>query len=246
MMIVISVCTVYVVFLFQRRKSRLLKQQLDLKESYEREILKTQIEIRDQTMNDVGKELHDHISQVMALIKLNLNLMQGDGLGSSDKSRLTDARALMEEVVSDIRMLSKTLNGDLISKVGLIAGIRNELERVNRLKIINCRLEVVGPEYEIPPKKAFVVFRIIQENLHNILKHAQCKNVLTTITYAPSEIILMQKDDGVGFDFSDVSQGAGGNGLVNMRRRAAMINAGLEFETAIGKGTMLNLKIIKD
>ena len=63
----------------------MLQQQMEIRENYEKEILRTQIEIRDQAMNDVGRELHDHISQVMTLIKLNMNLLASKGLDEANE-----------------------------------------------------------------------------------------------------------------------------------------------------------------
>ena len=241
MLLVIAFFSTYLFFLFQKRKIRLLQQQQQLKESYEKEILTTQIEIRDQAMNDVGRELHDHISQVMTLIKLNMSLLTGKGLNADDEKRLNESKELIKEVINDIRLLSKTLNGDLILQVGLVEGIRHELERINRLNIIACKLEVTGKEYPLLPNTAFIIFRILQENLHNILKHARCKNVITKLNFTPAGIILTQQDDGVGFDLQNAGSNQG-SGLINMQRRAAMIQAVLEFETSPNKGSLLTLK----
>jgi len=246
MLLAISFFSVYLFFLFQKRKMRLLKQQQQMKENYEQEILKTQIEIRDQAMNDVGRELHDHISQVMTLIKINMSLLSGQGLDAANEARLLETKDILKEVIGDIRMLSKTLNGDLILQLGLVESIRHELERINRLNVIRCSLELAGEEYQISPNKAFVAFRIVQENLHNILKHARCKNVITCISYTSGSIVLTQRDDGIGFDMQEMTGKNSGNGLINMQRRAAMINALLTIDSQPKKGTTLILNIPGD
>lgn len=232
---------------------RLIQQQQEqeqaLKETYEQEILKTQIEIRDQTMGDVGRELHDHISQSMTVIKINLNLLSGKGLDAKEETRLEETKNMLRETISDIRMLSKTLNGDLIQQIGLEQSIKHELERINRLNLVQCTLEIFGQPYDIPSTQAFVAFRIIQENLHNILKHAQCKTVATQLQYSPHQFTLTQQDDGVGFDVEAAQQkddDSFGSGLHNMQRRAALINAQLEINSQQGQGTTLGLTINKN
>ena len=221
----------------------MLQQQQAMKESYEKEILKTQIEIRDQAMNDVGRELHDHISQVMTLIKLNMSQLQGQGLDTANEKRLADTKEMMKEAINDVRLLSKTLNSDLILQVGLVESIKHELERINRLNLIKCSMEVKGKEYDIMPNTAFIIFRIVQENLHNILKHSKCKQVFTALQYTDDGITLVQQDDGVGFNMQKLNAG---NGLINMQRRAAMINAKLNLESEPLKGTVLTLKIDRE
>lgn len=247
MLLVIAFFSVYLFFLFQKRKTRLLQQQQTMKENYEKEILKTQIEIRDQAMNEVGHELHDHISQLLTLIKLNLSRLQGQGLDTVNEQRLAETKDLMKDAINDVRMLSKTLNSDLILQIGLVESIKHELERINRLNIIQCQFEVQGYEYEILPNTAFIVFRIVQENLHNILKHAKCKQVVTILTYSPDGITLIQQDDGMGFNIDQVmNDNKKGNGLINMQRRANLINAGLQIESSPHHGTTLTLRIRKD
>jgi signal transduction histidine kinase len=241
MLLVIAFFSVYLFFLFQKRKMRLLQQQQQLKEAYEQEILKTQIEIRDQAMNDVGRELHDHINQVMTLIKLNINLLTNKGLAAADENRLGDTKNLVVEVINDIRMLSKTLNGDLVTQVGLVDSISHELDRINRLGIFACTLQVEGEPYDMPADRAFVIFRIVQENLQNVLKHARCRNLVTRLFFSTEKFILIQQDDGTGFDMATTS--STGSGLLNMKRRADMINATLQLTGKPGAGTELVLTI---
>lgn len=221
-----------------------MQQQLEMKENYEKEILKTQIEIRDQAMNDVGRELHDHISQMMTLIKLNMSRLSGQGLDEAGEQRLAETKQLIKDTIDDVRMLSKTLNSDLILQVGLTESVRHELDRINRLNIITCSLEIEGEPYDLLPNTAFIVFRIVQENLHNILKHARCKHVHTHLKYSSQGVVLLQKDDGVGFDVTTQNNN-GGSGLINMQRRAALIQAQLNLQSQPGEGTILTLQIEK-
>lgn len=239
MLLVIAFFSVYLFFLFQKRKIR-------LKENYEQEILRTQIEIRDQAMSDVGRELHDHISQVMTLVKLNINLLSGQGLDAANEQRLAETKTLVKETIDDIRLLSKTLDGGLVEQRGLIESIRHELDRINRLGLFNCQMEITGEQFDIPSNTAFVVFRIVQENLQNILKHARCKNVLTHLTFTPTTLTLIQQEDGVGFDTTQLNNSnSNGSGLLNMQRRAAMINATLAIESQATKGSVLTLVVNK-
>lgn len=242
MLLVIAFFSIYLFFLFQKRKIRLLHEQQAMKENFEQEILKTQIEIRDQAMNDVGRELHDHISQVMTLIKINMNLMPDPGEGTDAGKRLAETKGLVRETINDIRMLSKTLNGEIIQQLGLLEGIRHELARINRLNI-NCGLEITGEEYPLPANTAFIIFRIIQENLHNTLKHSRCKKILTAVNFQPGKFSLTQQDDGIGFIVHENDKTDLGSGLLNMQRRANLINAAFSLETEPGRGTKLTLEL---
>lgn len=244
--LVIAFFSVYLFFLFQKRKLHLMRQQEQLRETYEQEILKTQIEIRDQTMKDVGRELHDHIGQVLTVIKIELGQMQEEPAKGAMDDRIGRTKELVSEVIQDLRSLSKTLNADLIQQVGLQQSIAHELARVNKLGLISCHLEVQGDPYTMPAEKEFVVFRIMQENLNNILKHARAKTVNTVLRYDEGSFVFSQKDDGIGFDQDEVmhrSVDGAGSGLLNMHRRAEMVHASLRIESLPGKGTALTLKM---
>jgi len=243
MLLVIAFFSVYLFFLFQKRKIRLLQQQQEMKESYEQEMLKTQIEIRDQTMKDVGRELHDHIGQVLTVIKINLGQLNSKGLDTPNEDRLTGTKDLVGSVIQDLRSLSKTLNGDLIKQVGLVESIAHELNRINKLDLVRCHLEVEGEPFVMPTEKEFVAFRIVQENLNNILKHSRSSNVFTKLTYAANSFTLYQKDDGVGFNINEVSNSNTGSGLLNMQRRSELVNADLQISSQQGIGTQLTLKM---
>ena len=246
MLLVIAFFSVYLFFLYQKRKIRLLQQQQEMKESYEQEMLKTQIEIRDQTMKDVGRELHDHIGQVLTVIKINLSQLSSKGLDTPNEERLTGTKNLVGDVIQDLRSLSKTLNGDLIKQIGLVESIMHELSRINKLDLIQCHMEVEGEPYVLPAEKEFVAFRIVQENLNNILKHARSSNVYTKLTYADDGFTLHQKDDGIGFNLQEVNTrqaDKAGSGLLNMQRRSELVNADLQISSQPGSGTQLTLKM---
>ena len=127
MLLVIFFFTACLFFFFQKRKIRFLQQQLS-KENYEQEILKTQIGIRDRAMNDVARELLDHIVPVMILMKINMNLLAGKGLEVVSEQRLDDTKNRLKKTISDIRMLGKTLHADLIPQPGLVDSIKHEPE----------------------------------------------------------------------------------------------------------------------
>ena len=245
MLLVIAFFSVYLFFLFQKRKIRLIQQQQEMKETYDQEILKTQIAIRDQTMKEVGWELHDHIGQVMTVIKLNLAQVNTTHADELNKERILFAKELVGDVIQDLRSLSKTLNGDLVQQAGLPESIAHELARINKLNLTKCLLEVVGDPYTMPAEKEFVVFRIVQENLNNILKHARSKNVLTRVEYRPALFTLYQKDDGKGYDIEEVKlrKKEVGNGLLNMQLRCDLIKADLNMSSKLNEGTELLLKI---
>src|SRR3954471_13392308 len=180
--IVIVGCAVilfFVIFFYlliiQLHKRRILhqKEMFDLKSQYEKIILQSQLEIQEQTFRNISQEIHDNIGQVLSLAKLNLNTIPQNG--SSDKIALTEE--LLGKAISDLRDLSKSLHPEKIKDIGLTNAIRNELLVMQRAAKLSTELITGDEEIKLSDEKCIIVFRMMQEILHNILKHAKAKNV---------------------------------------------------------------------
>ncbi len=246
MILMVAFFSVYILILFQKRKVRLLKKQQEMQIEHEKDVLEKQVEMRDLTMKDVGRELHDNIGQMLTVIKLNMNMILAQPLEDKVAEKINYTKDLVGDVISDVRLLSKTLNGELVKQKGLLESIKHEINRINKIGVMHCHLTITGKPFPLPEDKEFVVFRIIQENLNNILKHAQCKNVYTELNYQSPLFTLQQQDDGVGYDIdalNDRNLEQMGSGLMNMYRRAELIKARFELSSQPGKGTRLYLEI---
>jgi signal transduction histidine kinase len=215
------------------------KEMFDLKAQYEQTILQSQIEIQEQTFRNISQEIHDNIGQVLSLAKLNLNTIPHEG--ASDKILLTEE--LLGKAISDLRDLSKSLHPEKISDIGLVNATRHELFTFQRASKINTELIADESEITVDSNKSVIIFRMIQEMLHNALKHAKAGKVTVAMRQQDSKLTIEITDDGIGFDAAALRSTETGIGLKSMEQRCKLINAGFIIDSAPGKGTAIQLVI---
>jgi signal transduction histidine kinase len=230
----------YLFFLQMHRRRAIHEKEIyDLKVQYERTLFESQIEIQEQTFRNISQEIHDNIGQVLSLAKLNLNTIPQ--MESSDKIALTEE--LLGKAISDLRDLSKSLHPEKIVDIGLTNAIQNELWVMQKAAKLSTELITGDEEIKLSDEKCIIVFRMMQEILHNILKHAKAKNVKVKMysndNYATIEII----DDGKGFDIANLKSTETGIGLKSIQQRCALINASFNINSTAGVGTSIKLII---
>lgn len=212
---------------------------MDLKVQFEQTILQSQIEIQEQTFRNISQEIHDNIGQVLSLAKLNLNTIPHDN--GEDKISLTEE--LLGKAINDLRDLSKSLHPEKISDIGLVNATRHELFILQRVSRIKTELIADESEVNVDADKSVIVFRMIQEMLHNALKHAKATKITVTIRQHTAQTFIEIKDDGIGFDVATLQSAKTGIGLKSMEQRCKLIHATLTIDSAPGKGSAIQLLI---
>ena len=215
------------------------KEMYNLKAQYERTIFESQLEIQEQTFRNISQEIHDNIGQVLSLAKLNLNTIPQ--IESSDKIALTEE--LLGKAINDLRDLSKSLHPEKIVDIGLINAIRNELVVMQKASKLSAELITNDEELKLSNEKCIIVFRMMQEILHNILKHAKAKNVKVKMHVNDNNITIEIIDDGKGFDMANLKSTETGIGLKSIQQRCALINASFNIDSTPGAGTSIKLII---
>jgi two-component system, NarL family, sensor kinase len=227
---------------YQKRKSRYLKEQQEMEAKFKAVILETQIEIQEHTLKNIAQEIHDNIGQVLILAKLHLNTFPSI-TDDSIATKVNDTKNLVGKAINDLRDLSRSLLGEKVTELGLYDSITNELRILQNTELYQTHLSINGNRYRMHPQKEMVLFRIVQESIHNAVKHAHAKTIDISLLYEPALFTMVIADDGAGFE-ERLLQGINtGIGLKNMRDRAALIGGLLHIDSAIGKGTTIKVKI---
>jgi len=184
---------------------------------------------------ELGQELHDNINQILATSKLYLDVAieeREPRIELLDKSRKNISMAIEE-----IRKLSHELITPSLNDLGLVQTIRELIRSIQSVKRMKIRLDVAGlGEDELLPEQKINIYRIIQEQLNNILKHAQANNVDIELYNVQDQVSLRLTDDGKGFDPRIRRKGVG---ISNIISRAELYNGKVEIESAPGKGCQL-------
>lgn len=227
---------------FQYHKRRLYHaNELNrVRQEYDQALMQSQLEIQEQTFKVIAQEIHDNIGQMLSLAKLNLNTLN---LEQQERAlaKVSDAKELVGKAIQDLRDLSRTLNTDHIAALGLVRAIDNELQLLQKSGVVQTNMEVKGKVVKADPQKELILFRIVQEAIHNVIKHAQATMVAVTAVYEGSHLRLSIADNGKGFDGSDGR--CDGSGLTNMRSRSKVIGAQLHIDSHTGKGTNITIQL---
>ncbi|MBN9296641.1 MAG: sensor histidine kinase [Filimonas sp.] len=216
------------------------KEMTDLKVQYDQTILQSQLEIQEQTFRNISQEIHDNIGQALSLAKLNLNTISGANL--EEKIGVTEN--LLTKAIADLRDLSKSLHGEKITDIGLIAAIEHELNIVEKSVGIKTTFACEQDALDLSGEQVIVVFRMFQEILNNTLKHAKASAINVTIDSEDNgKTNIKVADNGVGFDILALDDKKTGIGLKNMRQRAKLIKGDVQIRSTAGKGTTVTISV---
>jgi len=236
---ILSVGSIQFTILFYRQRNLRKKEE----EKFQQELLRTQLEIQEQTLKNVSAEIHDNIGQTLSLAKLNLAMME---VNDTDplSGKISSLHELVSKAIQDLRDLSKSLNTDYVSEKGLLRSIEYELEMIGRTGALQTEMKVGGTPITLDKKKELILFRIVQECLNNAIKHAQASNVIVAVDFAEEAVSLQVQDNGRGFDQEAMEkQERFGLGLKNLQNRAALIGAGCTISGNLSKGTEVLIQL---
>jgi len=223
---------------YQRRKNKLLQEKFQAEQNFKSELTNARLEIQEATLKNVSWELHDNIGQLLAVASIQLNVLNKK-VSEENQNGLKEVKDLVANSLKEIRALSRSLNNEVIDYVGLEASVKNEIDRFNRLEVVEAKLDIVGERYSIPQEDSIILFRILQEFFSNVIKYASASKLEVKFTYSSEHLEIYAFDDGRGFK---VEHQETGSGLLNMRSRAELINTNFSLNSSIGEGTWLSLQ----
>lgn len=221
----------------EAEKRLLEKSLMEEKIHQQKMLMQATIDGQEKEKKQIGMELHDNINQILASIKLYIEMAQTD-----EKLRdqmLEKSKGQINSVINEIRNLSKSLVPHGIETGGLKEGITEIVETITRSKGIQFNTCINQSAIEkLDHKQQITLFRIIQEQLNNIVKHAQAKTVGVTLNEDNGGITLTIQDDGSGFD---VNNKRAGIGLSNIKSRIELLGGNMELVSGIGMGCRLQV-----
>jgi len=227
--------------IYRFRLNRYMKEKGLMKIKFSQTLLQSQIEIQEQTLQHISRELHDNLGQVASLIKINLTTLK---LNEPEKAveKIEHTKDLTRQLIADIKSLSVSLSSDRIAEAGLVKAIETEVERLNKTGEFIATFQLQGTLPDIDNDKAVILYRMAQEVLNNMVKHSEAKHINIFIYVKENVFILALNDDGIGFN-SEEKMNASGAGLRNLKNRALLINAQLHLESLPGKGTKIIIEM---
>ena len=222
--------------IYLKRKNKLLEEKERMSVAFEQTLLQSKLEIQEQTFADISREIHDNIGQVLSLARINLNTINTGG----DNVKVNLVDELMEKAITDLRNLSHSLDADLIRKKGWPEVTRKLLRDVERSGKYTVNAYIADGLPALGNDRPIILFRMIQEVINNIIKHAGANKITLEANAGERQILIRIRDNGKGFDTKANGAGAG---LQNLENRAKMINASVYISSVLNGGTEVTISI---
>jgi signal transduction histidine kinase len=231
-------------------QAKLYQRLSEAKKRYQT-LLRQMITIQEEERKRIARDLHDETSQQLTALTLNLQalieMMEMEDTKNSDiKGMLKRTHQIAVQAHTEVSRLIRELRPTLLDTLGLPAAIRNLAESNLASKGIHVSTEFKGMEQRLSPETELTLFRVAQEAISNIVRHAEAKKVMIRLEYNSNECILSIEDDGKGFNVSEITRiekDGRGAGLFGVRERTSAVGGKAYIESQPGKGTKAIAKI---
>jgi len=239
--VIFSITIIISIYRYNKKQQKHAQEKIHLQSQFSHALLQSQLEIKEQTLQHLGYELHDNLGQVASLIKINLNTLHLDDAERAAQ-KIEDTKELVRQLITDLKSLSISLNSDRVAQQGLEKSLENEKERLTKTGQFIVTLEKQGSIPVLDANTTTILYRMAQEIINNIVKHSGAKHIRILLTAAEKLLTLVFIDDGVGFDQQEKIK-SGGSGLMNLQSRAKLINAQLFIQSTSEKGTTVSIEM---
>jgi len=215
-----------VLFLFKNQRDLRMKKMLN--EKYTQDLLQAQEEERKR----VSKDLHDGIGQSLLLIKNKIVLQKDEA-----------TKTMVENAIEEVRSISRALHPFQLQEMGITKAIQNILRQFDETTDLFISAEIESIDNLLQIHQEVNVYRIVQESLNNVLKHAKASAIKVTVKKRPTSIVLVIQDNGIGFDFSERYNDFNSLGLKTLKERTRFLNGTMKINSQTQKGTKLEFII---
>ncbi len=204
------------------------------------------LEIQEEERGRLARDLHDDIGQALTALKIQVESLRGvlgEGPQADDRAqgvaqRVDDCVDTIQSTLERVRQLSLSLRPPQLDDLGLAAALRSHLDRQARVAGLASHFDAAEAPHELSPETETACFRVAQEAITNVLRHARARNLWVRLYDDAGRLALSVRDDGAGFDVRAVR----GLGLAGMEERTALVGGSLELRATPGKGTVVLAK----
>jgi signal transduction histidine kinase len=201
------------------------------------------VESQETERRHIARELHDEVGQTLTVAEMNLQVVMQSSHAAPLARRLKESLQAVERVLAQVRDLSLNLRPSMLDDLGLESALKWYIKRQADLSGLHAEFHVDALENRLDPVIETACFRIAQEALTNVVRHARARAVNVTLRKDDGHLHLLVRDDGAGFDVEALRQKAvqgDSLGLLSMEERATLVDGRLEFKSTPGKGTQVH------
>ena len=204
--------------------------------------------VREEDRKKVARELHDQIGQILTAIKMDMTWMSRHLPESEGEvlARLRESIQLINDGVKAVRTICSGLRPGVLDDLGLAAAIEWQASEFSSRNGVHCQVSVPPVDLHLDGDRATATFRIFQECMTNVIRHAQAKSVRVALSQEDENIVLVVEDDGIGFSQSNLSNSLGSLGLLGMKERAQFCGGDVQITSSPGNGTTVTVRVPVD
>jgi len=231
---------IFIFLFYQKKKFQHRGQLAEIKNGAERELLKMRMETQEETYQQIGEELHDNVAQLLSSAYLLLGMTER-AMPDPPDTLITAAQSLAK-AIQEIRSLSRSLSKEWLAQFNLVDNLLAEAERINAGHSIRATIRSEEKFLPLAEETKVIVFRIVQEAMHNSVKHAESTEITVDISSGDDEIEILVADNGRGF-FIDERRKQSGIGIMNMIRRTKLLDGNIAWLPGAKSGTKVIIRL---
>ena len=202
------------------------------------------VETQEQERHRIARELHDEIGQTITALTISLNGISQNTLDSTLSKKIENLKGLARDLIDQVNALSSDLRPRVLDDLGLIPGLISLINRLTSQTGMEVDF-VHGPleQKQIAPEIEITAYRIIQEALTNVVRHAHVKLAVVRIQIDDDTLWIQVQDEGKGFDYSTAIKSTNSMGLLSMQERAELVGGAFTIQTAHNEGTNITCRL---
>ena len=212
-----------------------------------RELASAAVSAREQEQTRIARELHDELAQSMSALKMDIVVIRASASGRDPAlgKRLDRMESQVDATIAGMRRIAADLRPAALDDLGLPAALEALVKSFRLGNDAHCELSFAAPAVDLAPAQATAVFRVVQESLTNIRKHAKASNVDVVVSCGADGVVVTIRDDGVGFAV-DAPRKPNSYGLLGLRERAYLLGGDARVTSAPGRGTAIEVRLPRD
>jgi len=234
-----------VAILFYRKKQVEQQAKLNAEIAFQKEVrTKAIIEAEEKERRRIAQDLHDGIGQLLSAAKLNLSNLDSNIPNQTveQKSAMQNALSLVDDSVKEVRAVSHNMMPNTLIKLGLASAVREFITKLGNAPTLKAELEIVGLDTRLDNQIETVFYRVIQEIVNNIIKHAKASQISMQLIRHDNELNIMIEDNGIGFDTNKLDSFEG-IGIKGIQTRIEFLNGSVNFDSSLGRGTTVVIDV---
>jgi signal transduction histidine kinase len=201
------------------------------------------LRVQEEERKRISRELHDETGQALMVIRLYLGMMEPSATSKSVRGKIRETVEVVDRTIEGIRRIIGKLSPLVLQELGLVAAIRKEAKDFARNTGVKARVMIAEDVGRLASGTEQAIYRVVQEALHNVAKHAQAKNVTVQVERADHLVHVIVEDDGVGIQSRSSNSRDHSFGLAGIKERVAMLGGTSRVISTKGKGTRIEISV---